>query len=377
MALSLSLLLPLSPHIHTYIHTQVSLLREKAESCHSQLTSHKSDGLTQAEQIRVLQDQLKKEQTQSQDILRELKLLNHQGGRADPLKSQNPIPQQRGVSDALNGRYKNQEQFVLDKNPDDLRRPNPEAAFRQRAAPSDYLHGNKEVDKQTPPNSDVKIPTEEKRRIFLALQGKVERGEELDTRQKQIYRLLYSHFGKEVIGQQPAPVDNQRKNEDREPSQGEEREGEERLENQAQVPPIQNVFVREGGEGVADKPANDEHEEVKDLIEEHQKPGEFENLGKEREQGGGGAGVPDGGGPLNNEDEDERDEFNEDDDRIDNLNKPGGEDDEDLAGEKKEGGVPIPNPNLDQAFNPNEEKDPENDYYQEDNDGVRMVKYVC
>ena len=124
--------------------------------------------------------------------------------------------------------------------------------------------------------NDFRISDEQKQNVFDSLQGKLARGEKLDERQLKILQLLSKDFSeqKNHIGEDKnnVPVRN---------GMG--------LENlQEQRKEAVDHEERDGLEG--DKPKEedqlpnplDEGEEVKDLVEEQQKPGEFDNLGNDR-----------------------------------------------------------------------------------------------
>jgi hypothetical protein len=131
---------------------------------------------------------------------------------------------------------------------------------------------------------DFRISDEQKQSVFDSLQGKLARGEKLDDRQMKILQLLSKDF---QIGERKShnivreedknnvPIRNEMELENLHQEQQRELVDHEREE-------------RDGLEG--DKPKEedqlpnplDENEEVKDIIEEEQKRGEFDNLGNDR-----------------------------------------------------------------------------------------------
>ena len=358
------------------------------ESCHRQLDSQESKGRNHAEEIKLLQGQLEKQQGQNQQMLRELKNTQRGGPPQLPddfrLKRQ-VLQKDQFVPNSIHSSIPKSDSNVRDGV---LGRPPLRSDGNWRDTLSDNNRDN--PGEQAAPNSeDIKIPEDEKRRIFFAIQNRVNKGEELDDRQKQIYRLLYKYYGK--TSSKDSFGDHQvRKPEVNHVPDVRAPQGNGQFD-QGQVPPAQHVFVRELGGNVeaAKKPSQEaEQEEVKDLVEGHQKPGEFDNLGKadppdDKEQEGGGV-------QINRADQDDPDNLegaddglNEDTDEEDGMEdgqlnqNEDGADDEDYRGQvdrlglegdrgKKEADNPIPNPIQvpDQAFN-RDQKDSKNpdDYY--------------
>ncbi len=132
--------------------------------------------------------------------------------------------------------------------------------------------------------NDFRISDEQKRSVFDSLQGKLARGEKLDDRQMKILQLLSKDFqigerkSHDVVREEDknnVPIQNgmeldnlhqeqQRELVDREHEERDGLEGD-KLKEEDQLPnPL------------------DENEEVKDIIEEEQKRGEFDNLGNDR-----------------------------------------------------------------------------------------------
>lgn len=224
---------------------------------------------------------------------------------------------------------------------------------------------------------DFRISDEQKQSVFESLQGKLARGEKLDDRQLKILQLLSDDF----------------------------KERKHRIEEDKNNVPVRNgmgldnlqeqrkEFVdheeRDGLEG--DKPKEedqlpnplDEGEEVKDLVEEQQKPGEFDNLGNDRklevidrgqEQEPVGAGgeelkqvpvVAKEGGKENEGGLDHGERELHKDEQLK-------EEEEEVGKEKKEGDNPLPKPIQNDA-----NLDDEDDYpgAKKDKDEVKIIYY--
>ena len=126
--------------------------------------------------------------------------------------------------------------------------------------------------------NDFRISDEQKQSVFDSLQGKLARGEKLDDRQLKILQLLSKDF---QISERKSHIEEDKNNVPIRNGMG--------LENlQEQQKEAVYHEERDGLEG--DKPKEedqlpnplDDKEEVKDLVEEQQKPGEFDNLGNDR-----------------------------------------------------------------------------------------------
>ena len=128
--------------------------------------------------------------------------------------------------------------------------------------------------------NDFRITDEQKKSVFDSLQGKLARGEKLDDRQLKILQHLSKYF---QIGEHKSHnvVEDKNKVPIRNGMDLEDLHHEQHKE-------IVDHEERDGLEGNIPKKEDqlpnplDENEEVKDLIEGQQKPGEFENLGNER-----------------------------------------------------------------------------------------------
>ena len=127
---------------------------------------------------------------------------------------------------------------------------------------------------------DFRISDEQKQNVFDSLQGKLARGERLDDRQMKILQILSKDF---QIGERKSHDIREDKN------NVPVRNGVELQDlHQEQQREVVDHEERDGLEG--DKPREEdqlpnpleEDEEVKDLIEGQQKPGEFDNLGNDR-----------------------------------------------------------------------------------------------
>ena len=126
--------------------------------------------------------------------------------------------------------------------------------------------------------NDFRISDEQKRSVFDSLQGKLARGEKLDERQRKILQLLSKDF---EIGERKSHIGEDKNNVPVWNGMG--------LDNlQEQQKEAVYHEERDGLEGDRPKEEDqlpnplDEKEEVKDLVEEQQKPGEFDNLGNNR-----------------------------------------------------------------------------------------------
>ena len=127
---------------------------------------------------------------------------------------------------------------------------------------------------------DFRISDEQKQNVFDSLQGKLARGERLDDRQMKILQILSKDF----------QIDERKSHDIREDKNNVPvRNGVELQDlHQEQQREVVDHEERDGLEG--DKPREedqlpnplDEDEEVKDLVEGQQKPGEFDNLGNDR-----------------------------------------------------------------------------------------------
>lgn len=116
---------------------------------------------------------------------------------------------------------------------------------------------------------DFRISDDQKMSVLESLQGKVARGETLDERQQKIFQLLLKDFDRIMNHNQNAPVQNGM--------------GMEHHQQQQQEPAEDDDVVRaDGGKQQQLPNPLDDGEEVKDLVEGHQKPEDFDNLGDDR-----------------------------------------------------------------------------------------------
>ena len=188
---------------------------------------------------------------------------------------------------------------------------------------------------------DIVLTDEQKWNVFESLQGKLSRGERLDDRQQRIYDILLKEFrnAEKPVAVNNAPV----------------RDGIAVDENYHQNEGLDDDGVKMGGkkEDQLPNPLDAREEEVKDLVEEVQKPDEFVNLGggeqekrgddNEEQVGGGGEDLEQGQDGVDDEDEhylheddEEREGGQKVGEKIDDnpLPQPGQEDnpdDEDVA----------------------------------------------
>ena len=191
---------------------------------------------------------------------------------------------------------------------------------------------------------DIRISDEQKKNVFDSLQGKLSRGEILDDRQLDIYHILSKEFehSKEHAGKD-VPIRNGM--------------GMEHHQHEQQKQPVDDNDNERLDSKQQQLPDPLDEGEVKDLVEEHQKPDEFDNLGRERkvdvvdreQEEAAGAGGEELKQPKDGDQEglDEEDEhyLHEDGNPVENrddnpLPKPGQDenmpDDEDDYGAKKE-----------------------------------------
>ena len=207
---------------------------------------------------------------------------------------------------------------------------------------------------------DFRISDEQKQSVFDSLQGKMARGETLDDRQLKILQLLSKDFS-----ERKHHVGDDKKNAPR-------RDGM-MLENQRELhqEAVADIEDRERLDG--DKLKQEEQlpnpldeGEVKDLVEEQQKPGEFDNLGGDRKLevvdrdqeepvGAGGEELKQVVAAKDDQkEENNRGQQNEERDEDYRYDDGGGQ--EGKKGGEREGDNPLPRPIQNEA-NPDDEDD--------------------
>ena len=204
---------------------------------------------------------------------------------------------------------------------------------------------------------DFKVSDEQKQSVFDSLQGKLAHGEKLDERQQRILQLLSKDFGGQKIhaGEHVKNVLNRNGMgmEQVHHQDGMRMEHYQQQQQQQQQQPVDHDKVRLGGNKQQLPNPLEEGEEVKDLVEEQQKPGEFGNLGNDRklevvdrEEEAVGAGGEELNQPKGGPEEDQN-FLHEDDDHGKKAN------------DREQDDNPLPNP-IQDVENPDDE---DNDNY--------------